>query len=155
LVATRLTHLPYIGAPDQVSLRTEEVITEVVPKDAPPKPEIVPLWIVVLSACAGAIILLLLVFLLWKVRPLPFLSLYGKIIMMLPEIMVTLHWQNTAHTAVGGSANSMLSFSWKMLMLFIFLQYWIVCVQGGPLVIHKNGPKLTKILNIFCCPVFG
>jgi hypothetical protein len=67
LVATRLTRLPYIGVPDQVSLRTEEVITEVVPTDAPLKPEIVPLWIVVLSACAGAIILLLLIFLLWKV----------------------------------------------------------------------------------------
>jgi hypothetical protein len=67
LVATRLTRLPYIGVPDQVSLRTEEVVTEVVPTDAALKPEIVPLWIVVLSACAGAIILLLLIFLLWKV----------------------------------------------------------------------------------------
>jgi len=67
LVATRLTRLPYIGLPDQVTLRTEEVVTEVVPTDAPLKPEIVPLWIVVLSACAGAVILLLLIFLLWKV----------------------------------------------------------------------------------------
>lgn len=66
LVATRLTRLPHIGLPDQVTLRTEEVVTEVVPTDAPLKPEIVPLWIVVLSACAGAVILLLLIFLLWK-----------------------------------------------------------------------------------------
>jgi hypothetical protein len=51
-----------------VSLRTEEVVTEVVPTDAALKPEIVPLWIVVLSACAGALILLLLIFLLWKVN---------------------------------------------------------------------------------------
>jgi hypothetical protein len=67
MVATRLTRLPYIGLPDQVTLRTEEVVTQVVPTDAPLKPEIVPLWIVVLSACAGAVILLLLIFLLWKV----------------------------------------------------------------------------------------
>ena len=32
-----------------------------------PKPDIVPLWIIVLSACAGVIILLLLIYLLYKV----------------------------------------------------------------------------------------
>ncbi|PSN37770.1 hypothetical protein C0J52_13179 [Blattella germanica] len=66
LLATRLTKLPYIGYPGEGSLKRTEVVTEVVPADAPLKPEIAPLWIVVLSACAGAIILLLLIYLLWK-----------------------------------------------------------------------------------------
>ncbi|XP_069683383.1 integrin alpha-PS2 isoform X1 [Periplaneta americana] len=66
LLATRLTRLPYIGAPEEESLRTREEYTEVVPTDTSLRPEIVPLWIVVLSACAGALILLLLIFLLWK-----------------------------------------------------------------------------------------
>lgn len=67
LVAGRVTKLPHIGAPDQSAVHTHEVVTQVVPRGAGVKPDVVPLWVVVLSACAGALILMLLVYLLYKV----------------------------------------------------------------------------------------
>lgn len=67
LMAGRVTRLPHIGTPDQSALHTHEVVTQVVPRDTGAKPDIVPLWVVVLSACAGALILMLLVYLLYKV----------------------------------------------------------------------------------------
>lgn len=68
LVAGRVTKLPHIGAPDQSAVHTHEVVTQVVPRGVGVKPDVVPLWVVVLSACAGALILMLLVYLLYKVR---------------------------------------------------------------------------------------
>lgn len=62
----RITKLPYIGEPANDTLKTYEVFVTAIP-DPIPKPDVVPLWIVVLAACAGALILLLLIYLLYKV----------------------------------------------------------------------------------------
>lgn len=67
IVGGKVTKLPHIGTPDQTSVHTYEVKTTVLPREAGVKPEVVPLWVVVLSACAGAIILMLLIYLLYKV----------------------------------------------------------------------------------------
>lgn len=67
LQASQLTKLPHIGEPESAKVETQEVFTEVMPQDTALKPEVAPLWIWVLSACAGTLILLLLIFLLWKV----------------------------------------------------------------------------------------
>ncbi|CAB3370851.1 Hypothetical predicted protein [Cloeon dipterum] len=67
LLASRITKLPYIGQPDFMEVKKYEVMTEVINTDTPLHPsEHVPWWVVVLSACVGAAILILLVFLLWK-----------------------------------------------------------------------------------------
>lgn len=66
LLAMQVTQLPYIGKPYYPVIRSEEVFTDAISTDVPVKPDIVPLWVVVLSACAGVLILLLLVLLLWK-----------------------------------------------------------------------------------------
>lgn len=63
----RITKLPYVGEPTNDTLKTHEVFVTAIP-DPVPKPDVVPLWIVVLSACAGALILLLLIYLLYKVK---------------------------------------------------------------------------------------
>lgn len=63
----RITRLPYVGEPTNDTLKTHEVFVTAIP-DPIPKPDVVPLWIVVLAACAGALILLLLIYLLYKVR---------------------------------------------------------------------------------------
>ncbi|XP_059478388.1 integrin alpha-PS2 isoform X2 [Neocloeon triangulifer] len=67
LLAARIIKLPYIGQPEYMSVKKYEVMTEVISTDTPLHPsEHVPWWVVVLSACVGAAILILLVFLLWK-----------------------------------------------------------------------------------------
>jgi len=66
-LTARVVKLPHIGTPDSVSIRTHEVFTQLVPTEPVQKPEVIPLWVVVLSACAGALILMLLVYVLWKV----------------------------------------------------------------------------------------
>ncbi|XP_071440626.1 integrin alpha-PS2-like isoform X2 [Hetaerina americana] len=65
MLASQVTRLPQIGAPDYINVRTHEVVTKLTPTDGE-RGDIVPWWVVVLSACAGTIILLLLIFLLWK-----------------------------------------------------------------------------------------
>lgn len=67
LATSRLTILPHIGEIRDRAGKSYEVLTEVMPQDLPIRPEVVPLWIVVLSACAGAIILMLLVAALYAV----------------------------------------------------------------------------------------
>lgn len=62
-----ITKLPYIGKPLNDSQKTYEIYVTATP-DPLPKSDIVPLWIWVLAACAGALILLLLIYLLYKVR---------------------------------------------------------------------------------------
>ena len=62
----KITKLPYVGAPANETLKTHEVFVTAIP-DPVPKPDVIPLWIFVLAACAGALILLLLVYLLYKV----------------------------------------------------------------------------------------
>lgn len=68
LVASRITKLPYIGQPEYMEVKKYEVMTELISTDTPlHASDHVPWWVVVLSACVGAAILILLVFLLWKV----------------------------------------------------------------------------------------
>ena len=69
-VSTRLeaqvTKQPFIGAPAEQVIKSHEIKTNVEPSITPSAPDVIPLWVVVLSACAGTIILLLLIFLLHK-----------------------------------------------------------------------------------------
>lgn len=60
LATSRLTILPHIGEIRDREGKSFEVLTEVMPKDLPIRPEVIPLWNIVLAACAGAIILMLL-----------------------------------------------------------------------------------------------
>jgi integrin alpha 8 len=62
----RITKLPYIGETNK-NFTTHEVSFTAIP-DQVPVPDVIPLWIFVLAACAGALILLLLIYLLYKVR---------------------------------------------------------------------------------------
>lgn len=72
-VSTKLeahvTKQPYIGTPTEPIIRSYEVMTNIEPSAAPSTPDMIPIWVVVLSACAGMIILLLLIYLLYKVSP--------------------------------------------------------------------------------------
>lgn len=84
MTVARVTRLPYIGRPKEMPLKTHEI--QVVAKPEPiPVPDVVPLWIVVLAACAGTIILLLLIYLLSKVSWRR-LSLCGNLHAMLLEL---------------------------------------------------------------------
>jgi len=65
--SAHITQLPHIGTPNYVTLRTQEVSMKAIPNDLSEKSESVALWVVVLSAVAGALILMLLVYLLYKV----------------------------------------------------------------------------------------
>lgn len=68
-ISAKVTKLPYIGKPDNklARIKSHEVFTQVIPRDIAVKPDIIPLWHVVLAAVAGTAILLLLVYLLYKV----------------------------------------------------------------------------------------
>ncbi|XP_019559694.3 integrin alpha-PS2 isoform X1 [Aedes albopictus] len=65
MTVARVTRLPYIGRPKEMPLKTHEIQVVATPEPTP-KPDVVPLWIVVLAACAGTVILLLLIYLLSK-----------------------------------------------------------------------------------------
>lgn len=68
-ISAKVTKLPYIGTPDNklARVKSHEVLTQVIPRDLAVKPDIIPLWHIVLAAVAGTAILLLLVYLLYKV----------------------------------------------------------------------------------------
>lgn len=66
-LVARVTKQPFIGTPAEKVTKDSEVFTNVEPSAPPSAPDIIPLWVVVLSACAGMIILLLLIYLLHKV----------------------------------------------------------------------------------------
>lgn len=66
MVISRVSRLPYIGEPHEKPPKAYEVKITAVPIPEP-KPDIVPLWIIILSACVGVLILLLLIYLLYKV----------------------------------------------------------------------------------------
>lgn len=66
MALARITKLPYVSKPPETDF-THEIFVTATPVPTP-KPDVVPLWIVVLAACAGALILLLLIYLLYKVR---------------------------------------------------------------------------------------
>lgn len=65
-LVARVTKQPFIGTPAEQVIRSNEIITNVEPSAPPSAPDIIPVWVVVLSACAGIIILLLLIYLLHK-----------------------------------------------------------------------------------------
>lgn len=67
MVVARVTKLPYIGEPLEQPIKRHEVVATITP-EVEPKPDIVPLWVWVLSACIGVLILLLLIYLLYKVN---------------------------------------------------------------------------------------
>lgn len=66
-LVAKVTKQPFIGAPAEQVMKSHEIKTNVEPSVTPSVPDVIPLWVVVLSACAGTIILLLLIFLLHKV----------------------------------------------------------------------------------------
>jgi integrin alpha 8 len=70
-VSTKLfaivTSQPFVDEPVENIARSYEIMTTVLPFTNMNTADIVPLWIVVISACAGTSILLLLVYLLYKV----------------------------------------------------------------------------------------
>ncbi|XP_031349411.1 uncharacterized protein LOC116175429 [Photinus pyralis] len=55
-----------LGVPEKRKLYRHQAITTVMPPTPDIKPDMVPLWVVILSAVAGTLILLLLIFLLYK-----------------------------------------------------------------------------------------
>ncbi|XP_033331338.2 integrin subunit alpha inflated isoform X1 [Megalopta genalis] len=65
-LVARVTKQPFIGTPAEQVVKSREVKTNVEPSSMPTVPDSIPLWVVVLSACAGTIILLLLIYLLHK-----------------------------------------------------------------------------------------
>ncbi|XP_076169031.1 integrin subunit alpha inflated [Ptiloglossa arizonensis] len=65
-LVARVTKQPFIGTPAEQVIKSREIKTNVEPSATPSAPDVIPLWVVVLSACAGTIILLLLIFLLHK-----------------------------------------------------------------------------------------
>ncbi|XP_018049115.1 PREDICTED: integrin alpha-PS2 isoform X2 [Atta colombica] len=65
-LVARVTKQPFIGTPAEQVIRSDEVMTNIEPSAAPSAPDMIPIWVVVLSACAGMIILLLLIYLLYK-----------------------------------------------------------------------------------------
>lgn len=66
LAVANVTSLPFIGKPKEKILKTHEIFYKAQPEPQQ-VPDVVPLWVVVLAACAGALIFLLLVLLLYKV----------------------------------------------------------------------------------------
>ncbi|XP_055909602.1 integrin alpha-PS2 isoform X2 [Eupeodes corollae] len=65
MAISHVTKLPYIGEPTEEIMRSHEIFYKAIPETIP-APDIIPLWIVILAACVGATILLLLVYLLHK-----------------------------------------------------------------------------------------
>ena len=57
---------PYIGEPPQPVIRKSEIATMIVPAAPPIVADSIPLWMIVLAACIGTAILLLLIYLLYK-----------------------------------------------------------------------------------------
>ncbi|KAI4461764.1 integrin alpha [Holotrichia oblita] len=67
MMVGRITNVPFIGIPSEKETVKYEIGTKVIAQESDTKPDVVPLWVVVLSAVAGALILLLLIFLFYKV----------------------------------------------------------------------------------------
>jgi hypothetical protein len=65
MAVARVTKLPYIGKPVEPVVKSHEIFVTAIPEPLV-KPDIIPLWVVILSAVAGTIILLLIIFVLYK-----------------------------------------------------------------------------------------
>lgn len=66
-MVARISKLPFVGKPKDQVLHSHEIFTDVTAGEEELTPQVVPLWIILLSAIAGALILLLVIFLLYKV----------------------------------------------------------------------------------------
>ncbi|VVC36333.1 Integrin alpha chain,Integrin domain,Integrin alpha-2,FG-GAP repeat,Integrin alpha beta-propellor [Cinara cedri] len=70
MISAKITRLPYIGKPVSDSklaqVRVHEVLTQIISRDFAVKPNIIPMWIVILAAIAGTYVLLVLIYLLYK-----------------------------------------------------------------------------------------
>lgn len=67
MMVGKISKLPYVGVVKEQVIRKQEIFTEIPAKEAELIPEVAPLWIYVVSAVAGIIMLLLLIWLLSKV----------------------------------------------------------------------------------------
>ncbi|XP_014242051.1 integrin alpha-PS2 isoform X2 [Cimex lectularius] len=64
----RVTNLPHIGRPlaETTPAGSAETISRIIPSQPASETNVIPLWVVVLSSCAGTLILMLLVYALYK-----------------------------------------------------------------------------------------
>lgn len=67
MMVGKISKLPYVGQVTKQDLKKHEIFTDIPAKEAELVPEVAPLWIYVVSAVAGVIMLLLLIWLLSKV----------------------------------------------------------------------------------------
>lgn len=67
MMLARIDKLPYIGRPVNRTVHSHEIFTTIAAPQPDTKTDIVPLWVIVLSAVGGTIVLLLLIYLLHKV----------------------------------------------------------------------------------------
>lgn len=75
-IQTNITQQPYIGTPSTPVVKVQNINTLVQSTPSSPVGDVVPLWVVVLAACLGTVILLLLIFLLHKVTLLFFKTFF-------------------------------------------------------------------------------
>lgn len=68
MIVGRISKLPYVGKPKEQLRKEYEIFTEIPAKEAELVPEVAPLWIYVISAVAGVVMLLLLIWILSKVK---------------------------------------------------------------------------------------
>ncbi|XP_066258052.1 integrin alpha-PS2 [Euwallacea similis] len=66
MMVARISQLPYIGKPKDAALHSHEIFTDIPAGEQELTPQAVPLWIILLSAIAGTLILLLVILLLYK-----------------------------------------------------------------------------------------
>ncbi|CAG9770067.1 unnamed protein product [Ceutorhynchus assimilis] len=66
MMVARISKLPYIGRPKEQVLHSHEVFTDIPAGEQELTPQVVPLWIILLSAIAGTLILLLVILMLYK-----------------------------------------------------------------------------------------
>lgn len=67
MMVGKISKLPYLAEVREQVLQKHEIFTDIPAKEAELIPEVAPLWIYVVSAVAGIIMLLLLIWLLSKV----------------------------------------------------------------------------------------
>ncbi|KAL1494758.1 hypothetical protein ABEB36_010304 [Hypothenemus hampei] len=66
MMVARISKLPFIGKPKDQALHSHEIFTDIPAGEPELAPKAVPLWIILLSAIMGTLILLLVIFLLYK-----------------------------------------------------------------------------------------
>lgn len=110
-LVARVTKQPFIGKPAEQVIKSHEIKTNVEPSTVPSASDVIPLWVVVLSACAGAIILLLLIFLLHKVCLFKLCNVYATQAVE----------SKAVHVVEGLAKNVIESSSWQYARIFDYL----------------------------------